>query len=132
MNYSIGLALVWMMVYASGCLSQTGNEPQVSGGNPLEFNVTNIRRGKQFFTMHCVSCHGTDGRGDTEMREFLKTPPADLTDDQWTYTGADDAVFDVVKQGRTARDMPAFAGQLSDERIWQVVGYVNYLGGRRP
>ena len=66
------------------------------------------------------------------MREFLKTPPADLSDAQWTYGNDDAAVFDVIKQGRTARDMPAFNEQLDDERIWQVTDYIKYLGGKRP
>ena len=95
--------------------------------NPAAFDLTTVKRGRQFYTIHCVSCHGVDGRGDTEMREFLKTPPADLTDGQWTYGGADINVFDVVKRGRAERDMPGFADKLNDERIWQVLRYMEYL-----
>ena len=98
----------------------------------VEFSLSNIKRGKQLFTVHCVSCHGMDGRGDTEMREFLKTPPADLSDDQWLYGGSEAVLFNVVKEGRTARDMPAFNATLSDQRIWQLVTYMRYLGGERP
>lgn len=100
--------------------------------NPLEFNVATIKRGRQFYTIHCVSCHGQDGRGDTEMREFLKTAPSDLTDEMWLYGGHDAALFDVVRSGRIERDMPAFADKLTDERIWHVVSYLRYLGGERP
>lgn len=100
--------------------------------NPLEFNIATIKRGRQFYTIHCVTCHGQDGRGDTEMREFLKTAPSDLTDDVWLYGGHDAALFDVVRSGRIERDMPAFADKLTDERIWYVVSYLRYLGGERP
>lgn len=100
--------------------------------NPLEFNIATIKRGRQHYTIHCATCHGTDGRGDTEMREFLKTQPADLTDDVWVYGGHDAALFDAIRSGREERDMPAFADKLTDERIWQVVNYLKYLGGERP
>lgn len=111
-------------------MAQTGEQASVS--SPLAFNIANIKRGKQFFTIHCVSCHGADGRGDTEMREFLKTPPADLTDDQWIYGNSDAAIFVIVNEGKVDRDMPAFNEKLNEERIWQVVGYLQYLGGKRP
>ena len=99
---------------------------------PVEFSVANIKRGRQYFTIHCISCHGVDGRGDTEMREFLKTPPADLSDGVQIYGANDTAIFSVVKEGLTERDMPAFADKLTDEKIWQVMSYMEYLGGRRP
>ena len=100
--------------------------------NPLEFNIGTIKRGRQLYTLHCVSCHGKDGRGDTEMREFLKTPPADLTDDEWIYGGHDAAVFDAIRSGREERDMPGFKNKLTDQRAWSVVSYIRYLGGDRP
>ena len=98
----------------------------------MEFSIANIQRGKRFYQVHCTRCHGADGRGDTEMREFLKTPPADLSDDQWIYGSADDAIFHIVKEGNPERDMPAFSDELTDERIWQIVSFLRYLEGKRP
>ena len=132
MNYSLVIAFVLMMTTAGVGQSQANSDAAANESNPLEFSLANIKRGKQFYTIHCVSCHGVDGRGDTEMREFLKVLPADLSDDQWTYGDSDDAIFDVIKAGRTVREMPAFNNKLNDERIWQVVGYTRFLGGRRP
>ncbi len=106
------------------------NSPPVAE-NPVKFDVSSVRRGKQLFARHCALCHGKDGRGDTQMREFLKTHPANLIDDRWIYGGRDGDIFDVIKNGRTDRDMEAFADRLSDERIWHVVNYLRYLGGKR-
>ncbi len=100
--------------------------------NPLNFDINTIKRGRQFYTIHCVTCHGKNGRGDTEMREFLKTPPSDLTDGQWNYGGHDSMIFNVISSGREERDMPGFQEKLSEERIWYVVSYLRYLGGDRP
>ena len=126
----------WMTVFAFaesyGVAEVQAEAVPGQQGNPLEFNIETIKRGKQLFTLHCIRCHGTDGRGDTEMREFLKTPPSDLSDGQWLYGNSGEAIFDVIRQGRAARDMPAFSSELSEERIWQVIHYIDYLGGRRP
>jgi mono/diheme cytochrome c family protein len=35
--------------------------------------------GAALYTTHCASCHGRSGRGDGPVAEFLKVPPADLT-----------------------------------------------------
>lgn len=125
------VVFVCVTAFVEAGLAQTAADEAVVG-NPLEFDIATIKRGRQLFTMHCVTCHGVDGRGDTEMREFLKTSPSDLTDHEWLYGGGAAQIFDVVARGRTARDMPAFGETLSDERIWQIIHYIEFLGGRRP
>ena len=73
--------------------------------------------------MHCVKCHGANGMGDTEMREFLETHPSDLTNGEWKFGARDGDIFNTVKNG-AGKDMPPFATKLNDERIWQVVIYL--------
>ena len=36
-------------------------------------------KGAQLYKIHCASCHGTTGRGDGPVAEFLTVRPADLT-----------------------------------------------------
>jgi mono/diheme cytochrome c family protein len=36
-------------------------------------------KGAQLYKTHCASCHGTAGRGDGPVAEFLTVRPADLT-----------------------------------------------------
>jgi mono/diheme cytochrome c family protein len=122
---------VFLIVFG-GVLGARVVQAQEQAANPVPFTIDTIKRGRQHYTVHCVTCHGTDGRGDTEMREFLKTAPADLTDNQWMYGGHDLAVYDSIFRGRPERDMPGYADQLSEQQIWQIVGYLRYLGGQRP
>ena len=131
-RYLLALIAVVALVYGSNCIAQTKPNSQLQKGNPVEFSIANIKRGKQFYTIHCLSCHGPDGRGDTEMREFLQTQPADLSDATWIYSDRGEVVFDVIYQGRTERDMPAFEDKLNEQRIWQTINYLRYLGGERP
>jgi mono/diheme cytochrome c family protein len=94
--------------------------------NPIPYDRASVARGKQFYAQFCVKCHGDDGRGDTEMREFLSTHPSDLTNDQWTYGDRDGDIFLIIKNG-TEYDMEAFADRLSDDRIWHIVNYLRDL-----
>ena len=117
-------------------LTQDNNRPvserQPVLENPIAFSMSNIKRGKQLYAGHCALCHGGDGSGDTQMREFLKIHPANFLDQRWTYGARDGDLFKVIKQGKIDRDMPAFAHELTDERIWQTIHYIRYLGGKRP
>ncbi|PCJ56342.1 MAG: hypothetical protein COA73_12310 [Candidatus Hydrogenedentota bacterium] len=94
--------------------------------NPIEYTNASISRGKQFYARFCIKCHGSNGKGDTEMREFLKTRPSDLTNGDWTFGSRDGDIFKVIKGG-TDNDMEAFSDRLVDERIWHVVNYLKSL-----
>jgi mono/diheme cytochrome c family protein len=93
--------------------------------NPIESNPASIKRGKQFYVRFCVTCHGENGKGDTEMREFLSTHPSDLTNGEWKFGSRDGDIFTIIKDG--SGDMEAFATRLADERIWHVVNYLKSL-----
>ena len=128
----IALGATAIFCMAIGCV-RAGDGAAVSPSDAvMPFDAASIKRGRQLYAMHCLTCHGTEGRGDTEMREFLKTAPADLTDDVWSYGGDNGAVFHIISVGNRERDMPGFADKLTEQRIWQIVAYIRYLGGRRP
>jgi len=126
---------LWQVVHY---LRTIGPEPGIDAPedeevpeNPIAYNDASILRGKQFYARFCVKCHGTNGMGDTEMREFLPTHPSDLTNEQWTYGSEDGHIFLIIKNG-TEYDMPDFAKELSDDRIWHIVNFIRSLGSRPP
>lgn len=121
------------LLFTTGGLAEAADDAERNAAlAQTPFNINTIKRGRALYSIHCMSCHGKEGRGDTEMREFLKTPPADLTDELWFYGGGPVVIFDVIKAGRLERDMPGFADKLSDERIAQIMNYMRYMGGERP
>jgi mono/diheme cytochrome c family protein len=79
--------------------------------------------GKQYYVRSCVVCHGANGKGDTEMREFLSTHPSDLTDGDWKYGNQDGNIFQIIKDG-TEYDMKPFKDLLDDEKTWHIVNYL--------
>ena len=126
---------LWQVVHY---LRTIGPEPGIDAPaeeelpeNEAGFSMQSAGLGKRLYMRSCLKCHGGNGKGDTEMREFLPTHPSDLTNEQWTYGDKDGEIFLVIKNG-TEYDMPAFAEELSDERIWHIVNYLRTLGPNPP
>src|SRR5688500_5017528 len=58
--------------------------------NPVKPVPTSIAKGKTLYTTHCVSCHGTAGKGDGKMAEMMNPPkPSDFTDRNWKHGSTD-------------------------------------------
>jgi cytochrome c oxidase cbb3-type subunit III len=85
-------------------------------------NAYHISQGQQLYgAFNCYGCHAWGG-GDIG-------PP--LMDDRWIYGGEIDQVYLSIAQGR-ANGMPAFAGKISPDQIWQLAAYVRAMGGHAP
>ena len=67
--------------------------------------------------MICMACHGMDGKGNPA----LGAP--NLTDDAWIYGNSPEMIETAVLKGRNGK-MPAFDGQLSEDRIRLLSAYV--------
>jgi len=91
--------------------------------NPIAYTPESVALGKQYYMRFCVKCHGTNGKGDTEMREFLSTHPSDLTDSEWKYGDKDGNIFLIIKNG-TEYEMTAFKDLVDDEKTWHMVNYL--------
>lgn len=79
--------------------------------------------GETTFKAKCVLCHGADGTGNTPLGKQLQAANLHSPDVQ-KRTNAD--LHKVVHDGQT--NMPAFADQLSDQEITQVIKYVRTFG----
>lgn len=82
-----------------------------------------IAAGKVVFEANCVSCHGEDARGKTEMGA------PDLIDRHWIYGGDLQSVFTSVWGGRQGH-MPSWQGRLSPVDIKILALYLTTL--RQP
>lgn len=92
---------------------------------------TKAARGGKQFASSCVACHGANAKGNIEMGS------ANLTDRIWTMANvpaaADleakkEAIKQVINTG-ISRQMPAWAGRLSNDQIKLLTVYVHSLGG---
>lgn len=85
-------------------------------------NAFQITQGQTLYrAFNCYGCHAWGG-GDIG-------PP--LMDDTWIYGGEIDQIYLSIAQGR-ANGMPAFAGRISTDQIWQLSAYVRAMAGHAP
>jgi cytochrome c oxidase cbb3-type subunit III len=85
-------------------------------------NAWQISQGQQYYeAFNCYGCHAAGG-GDIG-------PP--LMDDKWIYGGEIDQVYLSIAQGR-ANGMPAFAGRIPPQQLWQIAAYVRSMSGQGP
>lgn len=83
--------------------------------------------GSAIFKTKCVVCHGADGTGKTPLGKQLQA--ADLHSKE-VQKLSDAELHKIVHDGQA--NMPAFADQLSDEEISQVVKYIRQFGKTPP
>jgi len=104
----------------------------VAGQNPQQFrlqqqreyqdNAFHVSEGKRLFdSFNCTGCHAHGGGSIG--------PP--LMDDLWIYGGEIDQIYLTIAQGRP-NGMPAFAGKIPPEQIWELAAYVRTMGGHGP
>ena len=87
---------------------------------PTNDNAWTLGEGQRLYNqMNCVGCHSHGGGG--------MGPP--LMDGKWRYGADDAAIFASIVDGRP-NGMPSFRQRLGDDQVWQLVGYVQSLGGR--
>ncbi|MGN6500789.1 MAG: c-type cytochrome [Tsuneonella sp.] len=80
-------------------------------------NAEAVSQGQLYFAwMNCSGCHANGGGG---------IGPA-LIDDEWRYGSSMSDIAETIAHGRP-NGMPAFAGKLTPQQIWQLAAYVRSL-----
>ena len=79
--------------------------------------------GSTIFKSKCALCHGADGAGTTPLGKQLQAANLRSKDVQ-KLSDAD--MHRIIHDGQA--NMPAFADQLSNEEISQVIRYIRALG----
>ncbi len=88
-----------------------------------------VEQGKQIFEANCVTCHEQGGKGNVGPN---------LTDDYWLHGGKPMDIIKTVREGFTAKQMPAWGKTLGEPNVRAVAAYVitlkgtNVAGGKAP
>ena len=113
----------------------TGSAGEVRSGVMPE--SVDLVAGKALYAETCAACHGVNLEGQENWRSpgedgRLPAPPHDETGHTWHHS--DQVLFDYTKLGGREvmaaqgmefdSGMPGFGDQLSDQEIWNVLGYI--------
>lgn len=99
-----------------------GGSPRlnISTANPLSNDPNAAQEGKKLFrSLNCAGCHGYAAKGAIGP---------DLTDTGWRYGGTPIEIYKSIYEGRP-QGMPAWGNALPARPIWQLVAYIQSLGG---
>ena len=119
---------VGILVWTAGA---TGSD---SGVIPEDLDLA---AGEILYAENCAACHGANLEGQANWRSpgedgRLPAPPHDQTGHTWHH--GDQVLFEYTELGGRAlmaaqgmdfdSGMPGFGDQLSDQEIWNVIGYI--------
>jgi len=114
-----GVAAVVPLGFSVGAAARV----TVNTANPLGSDPTSVEEGhKLFLSLNCAGCHGYDAKGNMGP---------DLTDPDWRYGGTPIEVYKSIYEGRP-QGMPAWGSTLPADSVWQLVAYIQSLGGTFP
>jgi len=99
-----------------------------SAANPVPKTEEAIAEGRAHFADHCASCHGNDGRGETEMGRGLYPRAPDMRLSA-TQELSDHELFYIIENGIRLTGMPGWStGTPEGERSsWQLVHFIRQL-----
>jgi mono/diheme cytochrome c family protein len=95
--------------------------------NPVAFSPEVWAESRAHFADHCASCHGNDGRGNTELGRGLFPRAPDMTQPS-TQDKTDGEIYWIIENGIRLTGMPAWGkGGMDDADSWKLVYFIRHL-----
>ena len=96
--------------------------------NPVPPSPDALAEGREHFADHCATCHGNDGRGQTQIGQNLypKAPDMQLAD---TQSLSDGELFYIIHNGVRFTGMPAWGDGTPEDDVesWKLVHFIRHL-----
>jgi mono/diheme cytochrome c family protein len=100
--------------------------------NPVPDTPETLQEARAHWADHCASCHGNDGKGQTEMGPRLYPPAPDMTA-QTTQRLSDGELFYIIQNGIRLTGMPGWgAAHTGEEDSWKLVRFIRHLPSLSP
>jgi len=86
--------------------------------NPSEYNLENVKRGKEIYTRNCQSCHGDPGKNNPLA---LNPLPVDIASERM-HANSEGDMFYKITAGRGI--MPPFEASISGDDRWKLINFI--------
>ena len=94
--------------------------------NPHPTAPESISAVKEHYVEHCAVCHALNGSGETVFGGNMYPRVPDLRNPE-TQSLTDGELHYIISEGVRFTGMPAFAGEESSEKIWELVPFLRRL-----
>ena len=96
--------------------------------NPLPLSRETLAAGRAHFADHCASCHGNDGKGQTNIGRAFYPKAPDMTLAA-TQSQGDGELFATIENGIRLTGMPAWGNGTADSAAgtWALVHFIRHL-----
>ena len=129
MNKKISFLLTVILFFSMQVFAQEWTVPadQKNVANPQEYNLANVKKGKELYLKNCKSCHGDPGKNNVLP---LKPPPVDIASERM-QKNTEGEIFYKITNGRGA--MPQFKATISDDDRRRIINFImNFNPKRQP
>jgi len=124
LNLFLAAILMLTAVHVSG---QTWVVPAEKSAvvNPSDYNLTNVKKGKDLYMLNCKSCHGDPGKNNP--LPLVPLPPDVASEIMQANTEGD--MFYKITHGKGS--MPQFETTISEDNRWRIVNFIMNFSSKR-
>jgi mono/diheme cytochrome c family protein len=94
--------------------------------NPIAISPESLARGRELYEVHCIVCHGAQGRGNGPVGQKFVPQPMELNLD-YVQLQPDGQIFYTISHGSLA--MPFYRQAIAAEDRWHLVNFVKEIFG---
>ena len=96
--------------------------------NPVPLTIDVLAEARAHWADHCATCHGNDGRGQTDIGRNLYPKAPDMRSER-TQDLTDGELFSIIKNGIRLTGMPAWGDPAGhdDADNWKLVHFIRHL-----
>ena len=103
----------------------------IAAAPPVAYAQADLDKGKQQYTLYCVTCHGELGDGQGIVGRTLDPPPRDFTVGDFKFGGSDEEIFAVISNGAASVGgsplMAPWGAVIPEAERWNIVHYIRSL-----
>jgi len=94
--------------------------------NPVPKSPESLARGREMYDLHCIVCHGAQGRGNGPVGQKFVPQPMELNFD-YVQLQPDGQIFYTISHGSLA--MPFYRQAIAVEDRWHLVNFIKEVFG---
>jgi mono/diheme cytochrome c family protein len=112
----------------AGSLTDRQRWDVVAYAYTLSMQPNQLAEGAEIFAAQCQDCHGETGQGDGVQAVSENIRMSSWSDPSRLAQLSNQQLWEIISDGVPEKNMPGYAGELSDNQRWALTKHVRTLG----